>query len=364
MHDNFDAGKQGDAAHQEDLQALSDKSDEVEINDLPPAARNPSFLAGLRYISQRLPDAGKHVSRATLQSSAQMDAVQASEEAALTSDGEFELEISDLPPSQRSHYLLLRLHKWGATLSSFKHISTRAAVPPTRRRLRRYAGRAGVSFGLCLVLLVLLIDNAPGLRTRLIGFLAPTPTSTSSSSLAFVSQNSSSVIIINPRYGTPGTSQNSPGPLPTTCPQSSNLQYFTTPLDPPGLGASSIWISGFTGPSAVLNDLAPINPQATHASWPFGWYEPLTIFIQKGYSGPVTLRGSSQAGGAPIWLSRGDPTVLNTSLTLSQNDGSAYNQDGPWEMTTITLAVPAAGCYTLQASWGNNQWIRYFAAGA
>ncbi|SRR5258707_10549352 len=363
MHDNFDAGKQGDAAHQEDFQALSDTFDEFEINDLPPAARSSSFLASLKHISQRLPGAGKHVSRATSQSSAQMDAVQASEETTLTSDGEFELEISDLPPSQHSHYLLLRLHKWGATLSGFKRASTRAAVPPARRRLRRYAGRASITFGLCLLLLVLLIGNVPGLRTRLVGFFAPTPTSTTTSSLIFVGQ-SSSVIIINPRYGTPNTSQASPGPLPTTCPQSSNLQYFTEPLDPPGLGASSIWISGFTGPSAVLNDLAPINPQATHASWPFGWYEPLTIFIQKGYAGPVTLRGSSQAGGAPIWLSRGDPTVLNTSLTLSVNDGSTYNQDGQWEMTTITLAVPAAGCYTLQASWSNNQWTRYFAAGA
>ena len=135
------------------------------------------------------------------------------------------------------------------------------------------------------MLLVLVIGNVPGLRTRLAGFLAPTPTPTSASSLVFIGQDTSSVIIISPRYGTPNTPQNAPGPLPTTCPQSSNLQYFTTPLDPPGLGASSIWISGFTGPSAVLNDLVPLNPQATHASWPFGWYESLTVFIQKNYHG-------------------------------------------------------------------------------
>ena len=78
----------------------------------------------------------------------------------------------------------------------------------------------------------------------------------------------------------------------------------------------------------------------------------------------MTLRGNNPASGAPIWLNRNDPTVLNTSLTLSLNDGNHYTQDGKWEITTIFLAVPTAGCYTLQATWGNNQWVRYFAAGA
>ena len=98
MHDNVDAEKQSDAAPQEDFQALPELFDDVEISDLMPGTE-------------------KNVSRATSQTSTQMDAARASEEAAPASDDEFELEISDLPPSQRSHYLLLGLHKWRATLA-------------------------------------------------------------------------------------------------------------------------------------------------------------------------------------------------------------------------------------------------------
>jgi hypothetical protein len=63
-------------------------------------------------------------------------------------------------------------------------------------------------------------------------------------------------------------------------------------------------------------------------------------------------------------LGKTDPRQLNTSLTLNLNDGNHYIVDGAWNMTSVTLAVPAAGCYTLQASWDNhNSWVRYFAAG-
>src|SRR6185312_6454735 len=85
-------------------------------------------------------------------------------------NSEFELEISELPPTRRSHFLLLKLTQ----------LRARRAVPLTSRQRRRFIGRTFTTFGVCVVLLVLLIGNVPGLRTRLLGLLAPAlvPTAT------------------------------------------------------------------------------------------------------------------------------------------------------------------------------------------
>ncbi len=267
-----------------------------------------------------------------------------------------EVEISDLPPAERSHYLLLRLTRW------WESLARRQQKRLTRSQRRRAAGRTLTAFGICVMLLVLLFGSAPGLRTRLTTLLQPVPTPTPVTQFVF-----SNMPVINMRPGdqTPITDpQGSPGALPATCPQISTLQYFMTPLDPPGLGASPIWFSGFNGPSATLHDLLPINAPVVHAPWPAGWYTMLAVFIQKGYTGTITLQGTSQTGNSPVWLSRDSPQILGNSLALNLNDGSHYVANGPWEMTSISVAIPKAGCYTLQVSGASTLWTRYFAAGS
>lgn len=363
MKNDFDA--QADNPADEEL---SEDLDGLEISDLPPGSRSHYLLLSLNHIKQRLLTTARNVSRATLQDITQDEDREFLDSAEQTGNGGFELEISELPPTRRSHFLLLKLTQLRAALR-LPDSRTRKSVPPTLQQRRHSIGRAFTAFSVCIVLLVLLIGNVPGLRTRLVGFLEPAllPTSTQVSYGSSITIGKNAPVIIY-HFGTPQPptpSLISPGSMPTTCPQISTLQYFTTPLDPPGLGAGPVWLSGFSGPSAALNDLQPIEAQVVHTNWPDGWYETLAIFIQKGYSGKIVLKGSGQQGAAPVWLSRDTPLILGTTLTLSLDDGSHYIADGQqWEMASVGIAVPTAGCYTLQASWDNNSWVRFFAAGA
>ena len=352
MNDNFTGQTPAGSKDGE----LAENADEFRISDLPPHVRGHNRLLKPGWIQQRLLYRVTNVSRATLQAAAPIDdKVQRAEGAEQAMSEKLDIEISDLPPTQRSHYLLLKLVQL-----RLGRARARKSTPLTRSLRRHRTRRVFTAFGICAALLLLLLGNVPGLRTRLVGLLEPTPAPTATADAVFTNMP----IVIN-HFGTvpPYSSQSSPGPLPATCPQVSTLQYFTTPLDPPGLGASPLWLSGFTGPSAALDDLVPINAQVAHAPWPGGWYESIAVFIQKGYTGNIILHGGSQKNGAPVWLSKSTPQILGNTLTLNLEDGSHFIANGPWEMTSITIAVPAAGCYALQASWANSSWTRFFAAG-
>ncbi|HEY3994075.1 MAG TPA: hypothetical protein VGM01_14505 [Ktedonobacteraceae bacterium] len=357
MNNDFDTQKRVNAPDEEGLESF----DEYEVGSLSPNERKHYPLINLKHAKQRLLDVLENVSRATLQDISQNDEEEQIDEDADRANGETdEIEISALPPTRRSHYLLLKLARLRAALAGLGLLRARKSAPLTPTLRQRSPGRALTALGICIALLVLLLGNIPSLRATFLGLLGPTPTPTPGASFTF----SSMPIVVNhfgpiPAY----SSQSSPGPLPPTCPQISTLQYFTTPLDPPGLGASPIWLAGFTGPSAALDNLVPINAQVAHAPWPGGWYETVAVFIQKNYTGDIILRGGSQKDGAPVWLSKNNPQILGNTLALNLEDGSHFIANGQWEMTSITIAVPTAGCYTLQASWSGNSWTRFFAAG-
>ena len=213
-----------------------------------------------------------------------------------------------------------------------------------------------VLFLLIGLALVLLAGNIPVLRGRFLSLLAtPTPTSQTTYFSQVVINNGA--IFIH-RSASPSASTFGLGPMPQRCPRVSTLLYFTTPLDPPGLGAGPVWLSGFTGPTAALDHLAPLT--ASRA----GWYETLAVFIQKGFTGTIALTGTNQQNNQPILLGKTDPRSLVSTLTLHLDSGDHFIADGAWEMTSVTLAIPTAGCYRLHASWGESAWDRYFAAGA
>lgn len=351
MKDDFHTPDPADADHMDDAD-VPENFDDIEISALPPDRRSHYLLLGLSKIKQRLLTTIQHVSRATWR-----DVAQIAGDGQANSD-EFELEWSELPPTRRSHVLLLKLKRWLAPRAQGARSFPRAAAAPVRRSL---AGRVISVFAMCVVLLALLFSAVPDLRNGVLGLFTPASVSTGT---AYVSTDLSGIdanvpVIVYP-YGTPPASfQSSPGAIPTTCPHMSTLQYFTSPLDPPGLGDGSVWISGFSGPSPVLDHLTPF-PKPDQ-----GWYQVLTIFIQRGFSTTISIQGSAQSTHQPIWFGKSDPSALTDSLFFNLNDGTRYLTPFPrWAMTTIIVSVPAAGCYSLQASWANHTWKRYFAAGA
>jgi hypothetical protein len=345
---------------------------DVEISDLPPDKRSHFLLLKLANARRRGRIAAQALARATLQAAAARDAEEEPRE-----DEQFALEISDLPPDRRSHYLLLRLAalkaRARALLPFFPQRAHQAHVPLTRTQRRARIARALTTLGLCAALLVLLAGNVPDLRTRFLSlFRAPTPVTTSSSisssAAIFPIGNGQGVPIIVERRGLVGRpARNTPGPLPAVCPRASNLQSFMTPLDPPGLGGGPIWLTGFAGPTAALVDLQPLE---TSLSSPpgqrIGWYEGVTVFIQRGFSGIITLRGLSQDPGGQVLFANNnvldfsDVMVLDSSTFHLENvpNGSA------WLVTSVNLIVPFAGCYALEAAWPGGSWFAYFAAGS
>ena len=348
---------------------------DVEISDLPPDKRSHFLLLKLANVRRRGWMAAQALARATLHAFAASHA--SSAEAEPREEEQFALEISDLPPSARSHYLLLRLAalkaRARALLPFFPPPVNQPRVPLTRTQRRVRIGRALTALGLCAALLVLLVGNVPDLRTRFLTlFQPPAPAATSTSIYSSVSifpiDNGQGVPIIVERHGLPGSpAQGTPGPLPTVCPQASNLQPFMTPLDPPGVGGGPIWLTGFVGPTAALVDLQPLGTSLSHPQGQtIGWYEGITVFIQRGFSGLITLRGLSQEPGGQVFFAGNN--VLDFSNVMVLDSSTFHLENVPngseWQVTSINHIVPFAGCYTLEAAWPGGSWFAYFAAGS
>lgn len=339
MHDDFTTRPDG----QEQASAESPEPEaaaQAEISTSPPASLRP-FVAA------------PNVSRATFPRVEQKGEDEPGiENMDAAADDEFDLKISDLPPTRQSHYLLLKI----ARLVGKRRAQAGLRREQSARQRSIRVSRVLTACSVLLIALVLLAGNIPVLRGRFLSFLAtPTPTSQTTYFSQVVINNGA--IFIH-RSASPSASTFGLGPMPQRCPRVSTLLYFTTPLDPPGLGAGPVWLSGFTGPTAALDNLAPLT--ASRA----GWYETLAVFIQKGFTGTIALTGTNQQNNEPILLGKTDPRSLVSTLTLHLDSGDHFVSDGAWEMTSVTLAIPTAGCYRLHASWGDNAWDRYFAAGA
>lgn len=333
---------------------------EVEISDLPPSERSHYLLIGLKETKKRL-----HATARAFVSSSNH-----SSEQSKTDD--FEIEISDLPPNTRSHYLLLKLAALSKRVRAIFAVSRpiqRGENEPMLKRARRRAGigRALTAFGVCATVLVLIAGNVPALRSQVLGLLepgaAPTPTQVP------VNSNFGPITIGrgNTTYGSLHVfAGDGPGPLPSSCPKLTTLQTFTTPLDPPGLGGGPLWLSGFDGPTATLVNMQPTSMSLTFGNAFIGWYSTLAVFVQKGFTGSITLRGRSQGEGGIVMFSYANLLAFTSSLTLNPNKAGIGQIDiagGTWEMIPVDILVSSAGCYSLQASWPSAGWTQYFAAG-
>lgn len=265
-----------------------------------------------------------------------------------------ELEISEIPDRRKSG---------GA--------STIARILAARPRLRARLWQAGiVALALCLILAVF-PGFYPLLRTNLSALFAPTPqasravTPLSSTQVAIEDVQSQfnwkKVLIWNastPPVVMPYATLDA---TPAACPQNTQTQNFAAPALPPGVGGGSLWVTGFTGPRAVLNHLVRAHPPQ------LGWYQQIQLVGSSNFSGAITLQGGIAGSIFPLWFGF-DPheKELIYSYQYRPADSSLSNHttdDQQWTVRPINLYIPQAGCYYLQATWDTGSWTVYFAAG-
>jgi hypothetical protein len=358
MNNEFDNQEATNATPLDDLEEF-----EVEISDLPPERGSHFLLAGLR---------GKRHTHTSIPFINTEAAPKVRARVQPDEADDFEIEFSDLPPSERSHFLLLRLTALSehlrASLVDSKHAQSRGGAKAGLARLTRAQRRAGMgrvltALGVCAAVLLLLAGNAPSLRTQLVGLFVPSPP-TPTPLIADTSNlfPSSGGVHITVRHSglVPIETQNSLGPLPATCPKADTLQTFESPLDPPGLGEDPVWLVGFSGPTASLVHLRPAQPR-----W-LGWYQTLTLFVEKGYASTLVLQGGGQRDGTPLWFGDENMSNIDNSVYIDLRHpaaGQHFLTTGQWEFMPVNIFVPAAGCYFLQVNWSGGSWMANFAAG-
>lgn len=273
-----------------------------------------------------------------------------------------EVVFTDLPPTQERHRLLIRLKAWKTRLlaATYRLKCGKGALQETplpRQRYRSSRGRVSLlmaAFALCAILLLLVSGSLQALLHQLSELVrAPTSPLVSHTSPPAVPILEKSPVSLSP------TSKGTIGPLPASCPKANSLQRFASPADPLGVGGGPLWIAGFAGPTAALVHLQQAPPSQA------GWYELLTLFVEKGYTGTIILQGINQLTHDPLLFS--DPGSMNFgpsfTLALSNSTGRQFSPHGAWETTRVKVLVPAAGCYLLQAYWFSSSWTIYFAAG-
>lgn len=342
-----------------------DAWDEIEVSDLPPDRRVHHLLLHLNLV--RVDQVVKQLKQ---QVSAGTDERQLAPQRGLD---ELDLEITALPPDRREHYLLLKLQglarRLRALLNNGRDIPVRSETTPApgRPRARVRLRQMLTVFSLCAVLMLLLLGNVAALRNNLIGLFQPSVPAANTTQATISTGGGSRIEVrgrseIIPLPSAPGL-----GPIPTTCPRNSALQNTSQLFGVPVLGLGPIWAMGFAGPSAALIQLMPA---ATSMSRPpgavFGWYAVITLFIPKGYTGNILLRGSSQKGNDMLAFSNINMLYMNSYLTLNtHNPGTTryFSSTGEWDSIPLNVFVPVAGCYYLQANWNNQIWTTYFAAG-
>jgi hypothetical protein len=285
-------------------------------------------------------------------------------------DDDFELEITDLPESERPELpgIAAPVANWAS------RFSPRIRGQRTRTRGAINLVPTAVIAGILIVLVVW--GGIPSAWNRALSLLAqPTPTPAITSSLAdatgqhaitgsgrIIGSSNAKIFVWGSENGTPQviSVQDNLGPVPQDCPQNTP-QGPDSPPFPSFVGGTPLWITGFDGSSTALTHLK-------HAKQPEpGWYQPLTLLLQSNYAGDVILQGGDMNDHAPLFFGTvpADPG-LTALLTLKSMDSSLSNHtvgDQSWISLTTNVYVPASGCYYLSAEWTDGSWTIYFAAG-
>ncbi len=344
-----------------EVEAKDDDFDfELEITDLPPDRKIDHLLVRLGALRAQLTSEMR--SRLLFKQSSSAD----QDEAA---DDDFELEITDLPESERPELpgIAAPVANWASRFSPRirgKRTWTRGAInlAPT-----------AVIAGMLIVLVVW--GGIPSAWNRALSLFAqptPTPATTSGSSDVtgqhvitgsgrIIGSSNAQIFVWGSENGTQVISvQDNLGPVPQDCPQNTP-QGPDSPPFPSFVGGTPLWITGFDGSSTALTHLK-------HAKQPeLGWYQPITLLLQSNYAGDVMLQGGDMNDNAPLFFDTVPADQgLTALLTLKSTDLSLSNHtagDQSWISFTTNVYVPAAGCYYLSAEWADGSWTVYFAAG-
>ena len=333
---------------------------ELEITDLPPDRKIDHLLARLGVLRAQLTSEMRSRLLFKQFSSADQD------EAA---DDDFELEITDLPESERP-----KLPGIAAPVANWaSRFSPRIRGKPTWTRNLINLVPTAVIAGILIVLVVW--GGIPSAWNRALSLFAqptPTPATTSGSSDVtgqhvitgsgrIIGSSDSQIFVWGSENGTQVISvQDNLGPVPQDCPQNTP-QGPDSPPFPSFVGGTPLWITGFDGSSTALTHLK-------HAKQlELGWYQQITLLLQSNHVGDVMLQGGDMNDNAPLSFDTIPPNQgLTTLLMLRSTDPSLSNHtvgDQSWISLTTNVYVPASGCYYLSAEWADGSWTIYFAAG-
>ncbi|MGH2497341.1 MAG: hypothetical protein ACRDIV_21785 [Ktedonobacteraceae bacterium] len=265
-----------------------------------------------------------------------------------------ELEISDLPGGRKKSDAPTLLH-----------------ILAARPRLRSRLWQAGIATVAVCLLFVVFPSFYSLLQAKLSGIFAhpsqSSPVVASQPSPLAVEQdiqsqfNGKKVLIWNastPPVVMPFTTLDA---TPAACPQNTLTQNFDAPSLPAGVGGAPLWVTGFSGPRAILNHLVRAHPPE------LGWYQQIQLVGATNFSGAIKLQGGIVGNIYPLWFGF-DPHERDLIVNYQYNPGDSSisnhtTDDQQWNIRPINLYIPQAGCYYLQAIWDGGSWIAYFAAG-
>ena len=275
---------------------------------------------------------------------------------------ESDLEISDLPGIGGKR----RIPRVPAFVRAL------AVRPRLRLRLWRIA-----TAGLILALFFLSLSGSfPQLSQNMLSFFAhPTPTTavqqlSEAVGLGLTTRYYRKKVIqqddLSPRFVPVNARLDA---VPQYCLRYTPTQDFNSPAFPGGVGASPLWVTGFSGTggqSAVLNHLKRAQPPQ------LGWYELLQLVSETDYPGAITLSGGVDGSDMPLWFGTYPPGITPRAagliLTITVNPpnksvSSHTTGDPQWSILPLNVYIPEAGCYYLKATWAGGSWTAYFMAG-
>ncbi len=153
-------------------------------------------------------------------------------------------------------------------------------------------------------------------------------------------------------------------PAPQNCPSPAPLHTFDPATFSPGVGASPVWVTGFSGPTARLIHLDDSREQPQE----FGWAYHLLLVEKTDLPRAVVLSGDNLQNGSPLFFENGISIRAQNSVTAFFELAADHlrlpsKYDAQWQAWTVIMYIPTAGCYSLEAFWPEGGWKVNFAAG-
>jgi hypothetical protein len=178
------------------------------------------------------------------------------------------------------------------------------------------------------------------------------------SKLQAITSPPTATVTLDPSIGLIGTSLLAAAP--TNCPVGQAPQNIAPEMFGPVVGQAPVWVGTFEGPPTTLR----VRSYQVHLQMtPYGWPKPLFVVLSPPLAGNVVLSATNLSNGKALWLTDGLHDQPTTSAVISAQGFGTGAQQPRWIVWGITLYIPTAGCYMLDARWRGGAWQVPFAAG-